>query len=57
MYKLRNRAQMMLTINIPDEPSICMNYRETREFTEHQFNAPETQAYLAFGSLILVSIS
>lgn len=57
MYKVKNRMQMMLTVNIPEEDALYFMSREVKELTEAQFNAPETQAYIAWGALIVISVS
>jgi len=57
MYKVKNRMSMMLTVNIPEENALYFMSREVKELTENQFNAPETQAYIAYGALIVLSVS
>lgn len=57
MYKVKNRYNMMLTVNIPNEDALYFMPRETKELTEAQFNAMEVQAYINYGALLVLSVS
>ena len=57
MVTVKNKLNQMLVVNIPDESAIIFLAKQQKELTSVQFQAPEMQAHVARGNIVVLRIT